>query len=213
MGSTYTWSNKREGYEMVYERLNRCVCNYQWRDIFTGATVSHLEFWKSDHCPIMLDSTPYRALFTRTSLGHRRRFHFEECWARSEGYVNIVRKSGVNEGESANMQDLVSSIQFCTSQLREWNEVNRKGFCKEILRKHKELQQATKEIHTGSWRSASLIERELYALLENEEIYWRQRLRATWLKRGDKNSRSFHSCALSRRSRNTIKGIYDSEGK
>ncbi|KAK2636341.1 hypothetical protein Ddye_031133 [Dipteronia dyeriana] len=37
-GPSFTWSNKHEGREMVQERLDHCVCNYQWRTLFGHAT-------------------------------------------------------------------------------------------------------------------------------------------------------------------------------
>lgn len=53
---------------------------------------------------------------------------------------------------------------------------------------------------------------ELDALLEKEEIYWKQRSRENWLRRGDQNSKWFHKKASIRKAKNEIKGIHDSLG-
>ncbi|KAK3212813.1 hypothetical protein Dsin_017519 [Dipteronia sinensis] len=50
------------------------------------------------------------------------------------------------------------------------------------------------------------------ALLEEEEMYWKQRSRVDWLKGGDKNSKFFHFRATARRSRNLIEGLFDERG-
>lgn len=49
-------------------------------------------------------------------------------------------------------------------------------------------------------------------LLENEEVYWRQRARSDWLKGGDRNSKFFHARASSRKCKNGIKEVTDMNG-
>ncbi|XP_004305638.1 PREDICTED: putative ribonuclease H protein At1g65750-like [Fragaria vesca subsp. vesca] len=45
-----------------------------------------------------------------------------------------------------------------------------------------------------------------------DETYWRQRSRAIWLKKGDRNSKFFHKKASNRKKRNRIKGLRDEHG-
>ncbi|CAM8951229.1 unnamed protein product [Rhodiola kirilowii] len=58
---------------------------------------------------------------------------------------------------------------------------------------------------------AKLIE-ELDEWLEREELWWRQRSRAEWLKHGDRNTAYFHARASQRRKRNYIGNIKNMEG-
>ena len=44
-------------------------------------------------------------------------------------------------------------------------------------------------------------------LLEHEEIYWAQRGRVNWLRRGDHNTKFFNQSASARRRRNLIKKL------
>ncbi|KAL9659132.1 hypothetical protein QQ045_018677 [Rhodiola kirilowii] len=53
---------------------------------------------------------------------------------------------------------------------------------------------------------------ELAEWLEREELWWRQRSRADWLKEGDRNTTFFHQKASQRRRRNHLDRIKNQEG-
>ncbi|XP_057440277.1 uncharacterized protein LOC130732189 [Lotus japonicus] len=57
------------------------------------------------------------------------------------------------------------------------------------------------------------VEGQLDALLEQEEIVWCQRSRATWLRHGDRNTGFFHRKASQRRKRNSIEEIETEDGR
>ena len=48
---------------------------------------------------------------------------------------------------------------------------------------------------------------ELNQVLENEEIFWIQRSRVSWLREWDMNTPYFHVQALKRKLKNVIKGL------
>ncbi|XP_024195708.1 uncharacterized protein LOC112198837 [Rosa chinensis] len=50
-------------------------------------------------------------------------------------------------------------------------------------------------------------------ILAQQELYWRQRSRAIWLKDGDRNSAYFHRRACNRRSKNLIRGLKDEQNQ
>ncbi|KAK3193192.1 hypothetical protein Dsin_024502 [Dipteronia sinensis] len=55
VGPPYIWCNKREGQSMIQERLDRCVCDLRWQDLFRCTFVTHLKFWRLDHRPLLVD--------------------------------------------------------------------------------------------------------------------------------------------------------------
>lgn len=56
-------------------------------------------------------------------------------------------------------------------------------------------------------------EKELENLLEDDEIYWKQRARENWLNWGDNNTRWFHMKASNCRKVNRIHGLFDTNGE
>ncbi|POO03365.1 Endonuclease/exonuclease/phosphatase [Trema orientale] len=57
-GTSMTWNNGRGGVANVQERLDRGVATSEWRFLFPGYKLSHLDFWGSDHRAVLLDVYP-----------------------------------------------------------------------------------------------------------------------------------------------------------
>ena len=55
LGPKFTWNNRRASPHFVQERLDRCVGNASWYSLFPLYSVKHLNYWKSDHRPIVLE--------------------------------------------------------------------------------------------------------------------------------------------------------------
>lgn len=55
-------------------------------------------------------------------------------------------------------------------------------------------------------------QRKLESLLEDEEVYWKQRSREEWLNWGDRNTKWFHLKASKRRSINRIQRLRNAMG-
>lgn len=53
---------------------------------------------------------------------------------------------------------------------------------------------------------------ELCSALREEELFWKQKSRATWLREGDKNTEFFHATTKQRRARNRITKLKDVDG-
>lgn len=57
-GNPFTWTNKRSGIANIQERLDRAFANDVWKLQFPNASVLHLPAIQSDHCPLLLRSSP-----------------------------------------------------------------------------------------------------------------------------------------------------------
>ncbi|KAK3230536.1 hypothetical protein Dsin_002417 [Dipteronia sinensis] len=78
-GRMFTWSNMRKESELVLERLDCGVQSLEWHKIFPNSFLRHLNFWHSDHRPLLVEVLYQNARMDMSGLCRRRRFHFESC--------------------------------------------------------------------------------------------------------------------------------------
>ncbi|KAL5812692.1 hypothetical protein ACOSQ3_027642 [Xanthoceras sorbifolium] len=65
----------------------------------------------------------------------------------------------------------------------------------------------------SSWHELQVQEHKLNALLRQDEEFWRQRARTSWLASGDKNTKYFHFKSNQRKKRNSLLGLFNSSGE
>ncbi|CAL1362035.1 unnamed protein product [Linum trigynum] len=69
-----------------------------------------------------------------------------------------------------------------------------------------------KSIHPVDWDEVRILETELSRQWEAEEIFWQQKSRVKWLKKGDHNTAYLHTVTRARRKRNFVSGLRNGEG-
>ena len=90
-GDMFTWRRGR-----IRERLDRAVANNSWSVMHPGAIVQHLDFIRSDHRPIMID-TEYQML----SAGRSKVCRFEAKWFKEKEFNDVVQQAWAAAGTSA----------------------------------------------------------------------------------------------------------------
>ena len=159
----------------------------------------------SDHCPILLDNNG-----VRTSPSP---FYFELMWLKYAGFKETLKGWWQNFQFHGSYSFILSAkLKALKGVMKIWNrdvfgkvETNKKDALRRMsywddLEKERDLNREEAE-----GRVNARAEFKRWAL--EEEISWKQKIRETWLKEGDRNTRFFHRTANAHRRRNYIKNI------
>ncbi|KAL5741779.1 hypothetical protein ACOSP7_028511 [Xanthoceras sorbifolium] len=109
------------GDSFIVARLDRAVCNLYWRNLFLNSLISHLDYWRSDHMPILINIDDGHSSRMRPARGGRH-FLFEECWSSDHACEQIVACAwSTSDFDAANPQGLVlRNLSSCPIQLQHW---------------------------------------------------------------------------------------------
>ncbi|RYR06927.1 hypothetical protein Ahy_B05g074243 [Arachis hypogaea] len=123
VGHSFTWTNNQPGDSNVQERLDRAVATIDWQEAFPEAVVQHLQRYRSDHCPILVD-------VAGTKVRRRKRphlFRFEEMWLKRAECKEIVSRAWTNR-----QNKIWGKLKNCSKVLDEWGQENFGKIPKEI---------------------------------------------------------------------------------
>lgn len=199
----FTWMKHDSS---AYSRLDRFLLNQHFSNLIGSCSQVALQRSVSDHCPIILKSSPsdwgpkpFRALNSWVSNSE---FHnkVEEIWTSTEvlGYRGFVVKE---------------KLKTLRKQLQLWNKQAFGDFNCQI---HSHLNSINRldlkgEVETLSEDEIILRKEDfiiLWDLLKKKESLDAQKSRSRWIKQGDSNSRYFHNLMKFRKRKNGITGIH-----
>jgi hypothetical protein len=189
-GPPWTFDNKQSGKRNVKVRLDRVVACPAWSNLYPYYHVSHLTSSRSDHCPILLKLEQKPAV----SISGRPR-RYEACWEREAALVDEVKTAWEGHNKPKDLGDVASNLSGVMDCLQSWSKRTIGSVSNRIGKLRKKLRKINMRNSVHEHQRKKSIEMELDSLLEQEEIYWRQRSRISWLKEGDRNTRFFHQKA------------------
>lgn len=177
-----------------------------WRDSYPMARILHLEDYGSDHCPLLLDSSP---------LIHqkKRRFKFQERWSNLKDVRKIVAFVWSTRIEGSPMYQHFQRLKSCRHELVTWQKTNNSNSAAKI-KLLRETLAAMKEMEGHQDKTEFLrLEQELTEAYQQEERYWKEKSRISWLRWGDQNTRFFHAKTNARHRKNKIWRLESREGQ
>ncbi|CAL9024686.1 unnamed protein product, partial [Prunus brigantina] len=205
-GAKFTWCNKRNAEGIIWKRLDRGLSNIAWRLLFPEAHLSHLPRVNSDHCPVMV----------RISSAHLPDkdcvpFRFQAMWFTHPEFSEFI-----TDLWQSNNGDAVIKSAGLVSPLVSWNRQVFGCLFRKKRRLLARLESIQRNLCLGFNPYLSTLESELATeynlILEQEELFWLQKSRNTWLKEGDRNTHFFHLSTVIRRRRNKLEGLNNEAG-
>jgi hypothetical protein len=201
-GYPFTWTNGRRAVNPTEERLDRAMASQSWLDEFPQFKFINAIADRSDHSPVLLRLTHREREFTP------RIFKFENAWLEEQDLHDIVHNAWIKDG----CAPLLSKIKGCSEDLEEWGSRLRTRFKNAIAEYREEMrlnQDSREELCVKKYNEAR---DNLSKVLKQEDDYWRQRSKTHWLRDGDSNTKFFHAMATSRKKRNGITKLQNSDG-
>ncbi|WZY69216.1 hypothetical protein YC2023_001456 [Brassica napus] len=209
-GNRLSWGGVREIMEngvkekvWVQCRLDRAFGNAEWFRIFPQSHTVYLEKTGSDHRPIFT---------SLANIGQRRtgRFMFDKRWCQKPEITEVIRRGWCSNFISG--QGSVSErIKSCRQELCKWKRHANVNSSVTIRRLRRELEVE----ESKRWPNLLILPSlrlDLEKAYDEEEAFWKQKCKNSWLQVGDKNTKVFHGWVESRRMKNKIHSLIDNAG-
>lgn len=108
--------------------------------------------------------------------------------------------------------NLPQKLERCGSKLMTWGGEHFHRFGKKIKSLKAEVNKFRDKRDTEGLRKFREADAKLHLLLEQEDVYWRQRAKQHWLRSADANTRFFHQYASHRRKKNLVEKLKGMDG-
>lgn len=109
-GSKFTWTRGLSTDTYKSARLDRGLCNLEWKDMFPEAKVIHLPIIQSDHAPLLIKLNDKKNSLCRGS------FRFQAAWLTHEEFPKVIRK------EWDGKENMEENIVKMANVLSDWNK-------------------------------------------------------------------------------------------
>ncbi|KAK8952445.1 hypothetical protein KSP39_PZI004212 [Platanthera zijinensis] len=207
-GSKFTWTNRRAFPATVRARLDRFCASTTWKADYPTASVCYLQTLYSDHLPVLL------SLRGQSPTYHRRRpLRYEAWWDRFQEIGAFISKAWGGISDSVPHLSWGRAVRDCLSSLSGWSWQRFGRIPLQIKRLERDILLLRRApITEASKLQEASLRAVLEALIHSEDTKWKQRGKAAWLDKGDRNTKYFHARASARRKKNYIEWLSDGEG-
>ena len=193
-GNPLSWvGNRASGKVQCW--LERAVGNEDWHHNFSHSNVEYLRLWGSDHRPIV-------TRFLSTKKQGKRAFKFDKRWLGKNGFRDSILQ-GWNDPSLFSKEDLHARIVHCRKFISRWKRANLSNAKQKIEEIKDQLEQAQVD-DNFSQEAILTLKWNLCSAFRDEELNWKQKSRANWLREGDPNTKFFHATTKQRRARNRV---------
>ena len=109
-GPKFTWTRGNDGNMFKGARLDRVLCNMEWRILFKTTTVNNLPKFNSDHAHVLIHLSGEQHIRSQSY------FRFQAAWMMHPGFKSVVESSWRSQGP------LPEKIAHLNTALAKWNK-------------------------------------------------------------------------------------------
>ncbi|XP_026420439.1 uncharacterized protein LOC113316486 [Papaver somniferum] len=205
ISNLYTWTNRRNGNELIIERLDRILTTFDWSSTYPNATLYHLTVVGSDHCPIML-------LTSKLKNSNKKPFRVNKAWFRDPSCTNIIKKEWKCNTNGSSAFQLTHCLKNAKVGLRLWN-YHYFGNCNtQISNLEAQLSVLTSTSNQQNNNRVNDLTQKLKYWYDVEADYWKQRGKYDSLLMDDRNNAYFHHKANFRRQKTQVESLQNNLG-
>lgn len=209
VGQFYTWSNKQQGVDRVFCKLDRALIGGNWYEKFPDSELRFIPEGSFDHTPMV-------TRFLHDAQNQRRPFRYFRIWRELEGFDQAINDIWSGQVISFKMYAIVTKLKATKKAIKALNResMNIQVQDTKALKGLMECQQQLQTyIHNTDLRIQEQRATEKYKRIHKQYVeYLRQNARAAWIKDGDDNTRLFHQYIKQRRIQNNVYNICAKEG-
>ncbi|KAK9665743.1 hypothetical protein RND81_14G133100 [Saponaria officinalis] len=110
-GCNFTWTNKQDGADRKWMKLDRALVNFGWQATFPGSYTDALAAGVSDHSPIVV------SLFSAVAA-RPRQFRFLNCWIADATFLPLVEDAWLHNVQGCPMFQFVSLLKLVKGKLQ-----------------------------------------------------------------------------------------------
>ncbi|KAL0295158.1 UNVERIFIED_CONTAM: hypothetical protein Sradi_6849500 [Sesamum radiatum] len=207
-GCPYTWHNSSEGSRSLWKRLDRVLVNEAWLGAWPQSSYLSALPRTSDHSPLVVLGI--------VGAQEAKPFRFDNFLARQASFLQSVASVWRHPIHGTLMYGVVCKLKNLKSVFR--SKRKEKGDLASNVRQAKEFLATAQALHEQHKEDIFLVLvkccRMVYcAAVKMENMMLHQRAKLSWLKHGDQSSKVFFRKINSRRARQRVYQIYNSEGE
>ncbi|CAN1132905.1 LINE-1 retrotransposable element ORF2 protein [Linum perenne] len=203
-GPWFTWQNGS-----IARRLDRVLNDDDWQIEFPQSQVLILPPFISDHSGLLLNTDVRLKTLPKS-------FKFFKMWCSHPSYDHIVQEKWKMAVTGSPLIRICKKLQFIKGELKKLNRRVYSDISNRVI--EAELEMTNAQVNVLHDPSPSNLEASAAAsahwssLKADEESFFRQKARATWITEGDKNTAYFHRSMKARHARNFISVIKKDDG-
>ncbi|OVA06927.1 Ribonuclease H domain [Macleaya cordata] len=209
-GIYFTWCNNQTGDRRIYGKLDRVLYNPLWIEKFESWTYRSLPRHLSDHSPLVGSCVKF-------PRPRNCPFKFQSMWISYPSYNQLVKGNWDEPLFGSPVYVFTQKLKRLKEVLKVWN----RNVFGDIVHQFKEKDKLVEEamlISDGDPHNldnlANLVaaQRDLEESAQRYDKFLRQKVKVSWYKEGESNTKLFHTMIKVRSATNSITRIQTDEG-